>query len=580
MAEVGLLSARVDLQVLSLALGEWCKGGGPGLRRAAACSALADDGRAFSALAALYASRTPCRAAARVQSPPAHPLAPDAHPTPGATRAARDISRGDLTLIVPHLRLPWASDLAAALWRTLGVRLDKRDLNRPPMDFAVIVKTLKDVAEAEASPDCAVDAVADRFYPALPPDDQQYNGVVSQHLHMVHGPGVVEKIANLARLSYVNSLLADVRRQIVQANEEREDLIKTLRANTAKYVASCREGTAAGTGTPHVVRKRSSSSLLSSPKHAQNISAIERCPSGARSQLPNSPRSQIPVRTLAPTFNVGVPQSSSSFSNPSLSSALSTSLPCSPRVNCPRSWHQIHALPVAEHPSAPLVSKFIINGVVVPGKLLQNVRRVLARDFRLDLVIGGSSPPCECPPRGDIDTLSIPMLNLTSVDTLSAAHERVAACPRTRSPRRHSPSALSRCPTHTLEAYLSDCFDMTWPAVCAHAVRVGEVDMCTARMRELDALLAAAGLAEDAAQQVRQELVSTAVAHEVVNAPLSRMCALNLAQRLSGPEINALYYSLPREVWRLVASARERLEELENAESASVVALSHCGLEG
>jgi hypothetical protein len=233
-------------------------------------------------------------------------------------------------------------------------------------------------------------------------------------------------------------------------------------------------------------------------------------------------------------------------------------------------------VPVAADPGFVYIPRFILNGVVVPGLLLNSVRRALAREFRLDLVVGGLGPPCECLASVDIEPLPIPLLKFPPAESLSLAQERGTTPAHTRIFYHDSSMAAGCCSKHGLDSYLFDRFGMTWPAVCAHAVLVGEVDMCTAKMRELDAFLAAAGIAEDTARLVRQELVAMAVAHEAVSAPLSRRCALRLAQQLSGPELNNMYMSLPREVWRLVAAARDRLEELENAESVSLVSLTQC----
>jgi hypothetical protein len=514
MAAAGLLSGPVDLRVLSLALlSDPPCAPSAHLRRSVALQAIRDDSRAFSALTALYHSSP---ASPRACAPP--PPALRGH-TPGAARAARDLAAGRPALVVPHLRVPWAAALAAALWRNLGVRLDRRAPHRPPTDLP------RTLAALAAEADAGFDAAARAFYPPLPPDDQEYNDVVLAHLQRSHGPDTVAKLANLVRLSYVNSLLADVRRQFVAASAVRD----ALRASIP-------------------------------------------CSSTYSKQLVRSPPRRARVRARSAQR---------------------------PRVN-------LTATPVAS------ADKYIVHGSLVPAKLLPGVCSVLAREFHvhvsapgLDLsaavapalqrekpvppiiVVGGTgnrralslrsmpSPPkvVAAPSAASVasSTTTNPATSLSFLPSLSAS-----ALP---SP---TPALVSRChrrscsDSHTREltSYLSECFGETWLSVCAYAVSSARAEHTAIEIAALDETLLAVGRVEDAAQRVRKTLVDAAVAYEVADAPLSRKCALAIAQSMSASEINALYTSIPREMWRLIAAARDRLEDLENAESISLQSLA------
>lgn len=104
----------------------------------------------------------------------------------------------------------------------------------------------------------------------------------------------------------------------------------------------------------------------------------------------------------------------------------------------------------------------------------------------------------------------------------------------------------------------------------AQALATAKRTFLKARFAQEEAVLASANEAEDAVQVLRSRLVDAAVEFEVAGSTLARRCAIGIAQTKTQEEINAMYFELPREGWCMVAAARSRLEELENAESISM----------
>lgn len=568
MAEAGLLDGHADLKAISLAL----RGETGSLRRAAALAALADDSRAISSLSAVYATREhssytlhpktwpltlqaqsvpPPRSHAVVAQPQSHASSPsvssthreataEQHATPGAARAARDIGRGDIFLVVPHLRVPWATDLATVLWRTLGVRIERRGpIPIPSSDFGGILIALGDVVPESNTGQSVMsnsetfgrgaynsdrfNDVAKQFYPPLSPDDHEYNMVVSAHLQRVRGPHAVAKLANLVRLSYVNSILADIRCQIVKVSTE----LSTLG------------------GPDHEV-------------HGER---------GISSRFDTAPTGSLDERTV-----VGY----------GCQRKLSTA------ARRPRGSIRIAALPVKgdHNASSTEPAKYLLHGSIVPANLLGFICDVLARDFHIHVALTSDStlrssasqrlplpsvrPKCLTP---FLDFRNRRYERRAVLSSCRPQAQRVFPDPKfdQRHPRADATGTDSE---NFLDIYLSDCFGLRWSALCAHVLHVAEIEERNAKRESLETNLCSSCLVEDHAQHLRTQLINNAVSFQIADAPLSQKCAIRLAQTLTAPEVNGLYNSMPREVWRLIASAKSQLEELENAEYLSLQSLN------
>lgn len=581
MAEAGLLDGHFDLRAVSLAL----KVDSTPLRRAAALAALADDSRAVSSLHSLYSTREHSSSPLRLTSSSssaaqpgfsqhAFPLASiwpksapsnssvansllqvsisQPHMSPATARAARDITRGDLCLVVPHLRIPWAIDLAKVLWRVLGVRLERRGPTTiPSPDFGAILVALGDVVpdvHSVASGSTLAQTrrhevflsdkfgdVAHQFYPPLSPDDHDYNTLMSLHLHRSRGPHAVAKLANLVRLSYVNSVLSDIRRQIVKASTDLQGLLVNI--ETAKQQRSHLSRLEQVDSEPELPTKKRASSIGDSMFGKDSVPA---CSSGENRPLGRRRR--------------------------------------------PRGSLVVAAVPVKGDCNvlSPGPAKYLLHGSLVPANLLSTVCDVLAHDFHIHVSLACDAVPFNrvspyssfkypaCPlPALKRSSVPSPMNSISSFDGSSSTQlQSFARGSRDANKQRVASDCrlFSQDPETFLDSYLFECFGLCWSAVCSHVLKVAEIRERNSNVEKLRISIDMSSKVEDDAQQLRAHFINSAVSYQLSDASLSQKCAIRLAQSLTRPDINALFSSLPREIWRLISSAKSQLEELENAE--------------
>lgn len=476
-----------------------------------------------------------------------------ARATPGAARAAGDVARGDVVLVVPHLCVPWAAELAAALWRECGVRLLRRGVNRPPTDGAGMLAALErrgrglggggggrdggdgaaksgwvaaDAAE-ESDPlaDVVDDGLAEQFYPPLHPEDADYNEFVMAHLQRAHGPDVLGRIANLVRLAYVNGLLAATRREIVCASTTREKILSEQ--------AELRRADAPSAGSDGAEAAAKACSACSAPKGTGEEASMSGVQGGGGSRQGGRPRTRS------------------------------------------RTHVDLVAMPVTADGQP---SKFIVHGSLVSSELLSGLAEALERDYHIRVSSSMSTYPSAIVAHTSAPS---PLFlkpaaaysgrgggGLSATCSQPPLYMRASAPPAPGARGAYAPfNPRSRSSERVVDTYLADCFGISWATAFEQSLASSRRAFLEKRLAEVEKTLATASRAEDMAHSVRSRLVDAAVAYEVADASLSMRCAIGMAQTLSTPEINALYAKLPREAWAMVSAAKSRLEELENAES-------------
>lgn len=490
--------------------------------------------------------------------------------------------QGDSVLLAPPLRLPWAPVLAEVLWRRVGVRL-------------VIAGTIP--------PPCLLVPTPGEMYAALAPVEVRRNAAVLASVRRRFGPLVFVKISNLARLAYVNNVLASLRRGMVEAAVERDALALMLgEAGAAVGERVSRSGGedahagGQGSATCAVPVPGSTSGLLppgeaSGQFRGGNTNNEETggdnhglcAADGATREDGEHPTlthsGELPRLRLGNAMN----------SQP----GSPTATPASPAGAAPRVRRRRCASVTVT--AAPASDFYLVHGVVVPAELLRDVSASIARDYHIHISaprrrhvpphvsghggatlasLSNAGTALSLPPPPP-DSYRSPYLSHASGSPINLQRSSTPPMPPTMllsSPSSSPPPRSFHAPasTKSVDAYLSEYFSTRWTDVCNAAIRDARISHRQRRLAKLAMIISSTRDAEDAACKCRAELIDLAVAHETAGAPLATMCALIIAQKKSDPELNALYMQMPRYVWRMVRRARCRLEELERADTISL----------
>lgn len=154
---------------------------------------------------------------------PPLPLPSPSLPPLSSSPSSASSSAPSHLLIVPHLRLPWASTLCETVWRVFHVSLVPL-CTGPLLSIDVFLSTL---SSSPPSNSFRSALLSSSFYPRLPAADVMRNAATLRHIRAVYPARSLEHVAICVRLAYANTLLPSLQRSIVSTRDEIDTLTAT-----------------------------------------------------------------------------------------------------------------------------------------------------------------------------------------------------------------------------------------------------------------------------------------------------------------------------------------------------------------
>lgn len=483
--------------------------------------------------------------------PPTHSLstfhmnhpAPSNLPQSSVATALADITAAKLHLFVPHLRLPWAATLADLMLRRLNVRLVPCTHHVSPNPH--LYDHFLDVLNTADTASEAWNNALLHFYPPLSQADTQYNAIILQHIHATYGPLAIEKITTCVRLAFVNSLLLSLQRSRTDCTSETTDIhnrqLETTLATRIKDISF-----------NHHARSRPATPIL--PPRPQP-SRAKRVQSARTLDNPN------PVCQRNPTH------CAHRLQKPDLLS------PQRSRTTAANSSIVLRGYPIPDVSSsnANKSPSFLIHGVVICGRLLSTMTKLLAERYAVYLYIEDQvmRPPERAGSLASLSNFGTALLRRPRAPALSAdwysppQHHHWHSCSGVRLGEARGPSAVKE----SVDKYLMDKFGLRWSSVCAAVVEEATEIVESKRLLQLAEQIHYLDDAIRIAESIRRTLIRRASDYEAAGTSLSRMCAFAIARYMPCSQVERQLEYFSPEYTQLIQEARCRIQQLEASDS-------------